>query len=98
AQQLAGILRLADAAGATVVGRAAAGLSYLTVAVPPITALRAALPEGAAAVVLDLPAAARGAVDPWNVSEGPQLELMRELKHEFDRAGICNPGVFVGSI
>jgi glycolate oxidase FAD binding subunit len=96
--ELAGVLAVADAARATVVGRAALGISYLTLDVPQIAAVRAALPEGATAVALDLPAAARGAVDPWNVREGPQLELMRELKAEFDPAAVCNPGVFVGSI
>lgn len=96
--QLRDILRLADMAGATVVARATLGRSYLTVAVPQIAGLRAALPAGAAAVALDLPASARGAVDPWNVPETPQLDLMRELKREFDPAGICNPGLFVGSI
>ena len=96
--QLAGIIRLADAAGATVVGRAALGVSYLTLDAPQITALRAQLPPGATAVALDVPATARGAVDPWNMAEGPELELMRDLKRKFDPAGICNPGVFVGSI
>jgi FAD/FMN-containing dehydrogenase len=48
--------------------------------------------------VLDLPAAARGAVDQWGVPDGPDLELMRELKGELDPAGVCNPGIFVGSI
>ncbi|MGH2842528.1 MAG: FAD-binding oxidoreductase [Solirubrobacteraceae bacterium] len=98
AAQLAGILRLADAATATVVGRAARGISYLTLDVPRIAAVRDALADGTAAIALDLPAAARGAVDPWNVPEGPELGLMRELKREFDGAGVCNPGVFVGSI
>ncbi len=96
--QLDSVLLAADAAGATVVGRATLGIAYLTLDVPQIAAARAALPDRAAAVALDLPAGARGAVPPWNVPEGPELELMRELKAEFDPAGICNPGVFVGSI
>jgi FAD/FMN-containing dehydrogenase len=98
AAQLDAILSLADAARATLVGRAALGISYLTLAVPQVAAVRKALPEGATAVALDLPATARGAIDPWNVPEGPRLELMREIKREFDPAGICNAGVFVGSI
>jgi glycolate oxidase FAD binding subunit len=98
AAQLDDILSVADAARATLVGRAALGISYLTLAVPRVAAVRAALPEGAAAVALDLPATARGAVDPWDVPAGPQLELMREIKRDFDPAGVCNPGVFVGSI
>ena len=97
-QQLDSVLYAADSGAATVVGRAALGIAYLTLDVPQIAAVRAALPDEAAAVALDLPSGARGAVRPWNVREGPELELMRELKAEFDPAGICNPGVFVGSI
>lgn len=97
-QQLDSVLYAADAGAATVVGRAVLGVAYLTLAVPQIAAVRSALPDDAAAVALDLPGGARGAVQPWNVAEGPELELMRELKTEFDPAGVCNPGVFVGSI
>ena len=97
-RELDRILGLADAAEATVVGRAALGISYLTLDVPQIASVRAALPSGASAVALDLPANARGAVEPWNVPDGPELELMRSLKRDFDPAGVCNPGVFVGSI
>jgi glycolate oxidase FAD binding subunit len=97
-QQLDSVLYAADAGGGTVVGRAALGIAYLTLDVPQIAPVRAALPDEAAAVALDLPAGARGAVRAWNVPEGPELELMRELKAQFDPAGICNPGVFVGNI
>jgi glycolate oxidase FAD binding subunit len=92
------VLKLADEAGATLVGRAALGVSYLTLDVGRIAAARAGLPAGTAAVALDLPAGARGAVDPWNVTEGAELEMMRGLKASFDPAGVCNPGVFVGGI
>jgi glycolate oxidase FAD binding subunit len=95
---LAEALALADTAAATVVGRAAQGILYLTLDVAMIAVIRAGMPVGAPAVVLDLPAASRGAIDPWGVAEGPALELMRELKTSFDPAGICNPGVFVGRI
>jgi glycolate oxidase FAD binding subunit len=97
-EQLDSILYAADAGGATVVGRAALGIAYVTLDVRQSAAVRAALPDEASAVALDLPASARGAVPPWNVPEGPELEFMRELKAEFDPAGVCNPGVFVGSI
>ena len=97
-QQLDSVLYAADAGVATVVGRAALGTAYLTLDVPQIATVRSALPDDAAAVALDLPGGARGAVQPWNVPEGPELELMRELKAEFDPAGVCNPGVFIGSI
>jgi glycolate oxidase FAD binding subunit len=92
------VLKLADKVGATLVGRAAGGVSYLTLDVGRIAAVRAELPAGSAAVVLDLPASARGAVDPWNLGEGAELEMMRGLKAGFDPAGVCNPGVFVGGI
>lgn len=96
--ELGTVLALADSAEATVVGRAALGIFYLTVNVNQIAPLRAGLPEGATAVVLDLPTSARGAVDPWALSDGPELELMRRIKRRFDPADICNPGVFVGRI
>lgn len=97
-EELHQILSLADEAKATVVGRAARGILYLTLAVTEIARIRAGLPPGSSAVALDLPAAARGAVDPWDVPEGAELNLMRELKAQFDPAGVCNPGIFVGSI
>lgn len=98
AEDLDSVLCAADAGAATVVGRAALGIAYLTLDVPQIAAVRTVLPDDAGAVALDLPAGAHGAVAPWNVSEGPELELMRELKAHFDPAGVCNPGVFLGSI
>jgi glycolate oxidase FAD binding subunit len=98
AEQLDSLLYAADAGAATVVGRAVLGIAYLTLDVSQIASVRSALPDEASALVLDLPASARGAVQPWNAAEGPELELMRELKGQFDPAGVCNPGVFVGSI
>lgn len=95
---LADALALADRAAATVVGRAALGILYMTLDVAMIAVIRAGMPVRTPAVVLDLPAASRGAIDPWGVPEGSALELMRELKASFDPAGICNPGVFVGRI
>jgi FAD/FMN-containing dehydrogenase len=92
------VLNLADEVGATLVGRAARGVAYLTLDVGRIAAARAGLPAGSAAVALDLPAGARGAIDPWNVGEGAELEMMRGLKARFDPAGVCNPGVFAGGI
>jgi FAD/FMN-containing dehydrogenase len=49
-------------------------------------------------VVLDSPLELRTAEDPWGVSEGPELTLMRRVKQRFDPAGACNPGVFAGGI
>ena len=92
------LVRLADQVDAILVGRAALGIAYLTLDVTRIASVRAALPRGATAIVLDLPAPARGAVDPWGLGAGPELELMRGLKRRFDPAGVCNPGIYVGRI
>lgn len=96
--ELETVLALADHSNATVVGRAALGIFYLTMNVNQIAPLREGLPDGASAVALDLPTSARGAVDPWALTDGPELELMRRIKRNFDPAEICNPGVFVGRI
>jgi glycolate oxidase FAD binding subunit len=96
--ELGAILRLADTVDATVVGRAALGSIYLTLDVNRIEPVRAGLPAGTPAVALDLPMSARGAIDPWAIREGPQLELMHEVKRHFDPAGVCNPCIFVGNI
>lgn len=92
------ILEIADAAGATLVGRAALGISYMSLNVNQIAVVRDRLPTGAGAVALDLPTSARGAVDPWATPDGPELELMRRIKLQFDPADVCNPGIFVGRI
>jgi glycolate oxidase FAD binding subunit len=96
--QLGTVLRLAAEAEADVVGRAALGVSYLTLNVNRIANVRAGLPAGSVAVVLDLPQSARGAVDSWETPDAPALELMRGIKQNFDPAGVCNPGVFLGRI
>lgn len=96
--QLDQVLSLAAAAGADLVGRAALGISYLTLTVNQIATVRAGLPADAGAVALDLPGSARGAVDPWGLTDPHTLELMRSVKQSFDLAGVCNPGVFVGRI
>jgi glycolate oxidase FAD binding subunit len=96
--QLATVLRAAQAADATLVGRAQLGSSYVEVEPDALGQLRAALPTGAAAVMLDVPADARDGLDPWEAREGPALELMRRVKQRFDPSGTCNPGVFVGGI
>jgi glycolate oxidase FAD binding subunit len=96
--QLEAVTRAAQEAGASLVGRAALGTSYLEVDPAAIGTIRVALPPGAVGVVLDLPQAARGHVEPWGEAGGATLELMRSVKRRFDPAGICNPGVFVGGI
>jgi glycolate oxidase FAD binding subunit len=104
ASALAGACAAAQAEGATLVGRAALGVSWI--ALPPgpapelaaaVGRLRAALAP-APCVVLDAPEAVRAALDPWDEPEGPALGLMRRVKARFDPARTCNPGVYVGGI
>jgi glycolate oxidase FAD binding subunit len=91
---LAEVLELSERLGAGVVGRAALGTSYVDCEPGAVAELRRALPAGAAAVVLD----GQVELDPWGPLEAPALELMRRIKHRFDPAGACNPGVFAGGI
>ncbi len=99
--ELARVLAVAGDAGASVVGRAGVGTTWLT------------LPDGAGAevvadvrarlaphpvVVGDAPAGVRGKLDPWGVPAGPELDLMRAVKARFDPQRKCNPGLFVGGI
>jgi glycolate oxidase FAD binding subunit len=49
-------------------------------------------------VVLDAPSEVRDKIDVWGATDGPDVELMRRLKANFDPAGVCNPGVFLGGI
>ncbi len=96
--QLAEVLSAARLVSGRLVGRAALGISYLALDPGEIGTLRVALPAGTAAVVLDLPDAVRGQIDPWAEPGASALELMRSLKRRFDPAAICNRGVFVGGI
>jgi len=93
---LPSVLRLADLHDATMVGRGGVGASYLTVDPEQVETLRAALPVGLHAVVLDRPAGAE--LDTWGVARGPEIELMRAVKAQFDPAGVCNSGLMVGGI
>ena len=95
--QLDRVLAVADEADAELVGRAALGISYLALEPERIEQVRAGLPPGAGADVLDLPGTPV-AVDRWGLVEGAELDLMRSIKRTFDPAAICNAGVFVGGI
>jgi glycolate oxidase FAD binding subunit len=97
-RELGAVLRAAEAAGCTVVGRAALGVSYVEVDPDAVAGLRAAMPPDAVTMLLDAPAELRESVDPWGTHDGPAVELMRRIKHRFDPAHACNPGVFVGGI
>lgn len=96
--QLPELIAAADQAAAALVGRAALGISYLEVAPERIDELRQGLPAGSVSTVLDLPEANRERISPWEEPPAPLGELMRSIKHRFDPAGICNPGVFVAGI
>jgi glycolate oxidase FAD binding subunit len=93
------VLAFTNARATSLVGRAALGVSFIELEPAEIEPLRRELPRGASAVVLDLPEASRGSVDPWGVPLGsPAVELMRSIKRRFDPAAVCSPGVFVGGI
>jgi glycolate oxidase FAD binding subunit len=96
--ELTHVVAAASACAAKLVGRAALGTSYLELDPGAVAALRERLPHVRAAVLVDGPQELRRARDPWGVSEGPALELMRRIKRRFDPAGACNPGVFVGGL
>ena len=98
------VLEAARTAGATLVGRAALGLSWLRLdrmsddaAVTRITELRERLAP-ASVTVTDAPAAVREAVDPWGPVDPARLALMRSVKARFDPTGACAPGLFVGGL
>nr|MBA2240220.1 FAD-binding oxidoreductase [Solirubrobacterales bacterium] len=62
-----------------------------------LTALREAL-RPARLQLTDAPAELRAELDPWDVAEGPELELMRRVKERFDPKRVLNPGIYVGGI
>ena len=95
---LADVLRLAQSCGGTLVGRAALGTSFIELDPEAVGGLREGLPAGAFSAVLDAPAELRRELDPWHHVDPGALMLMQRVKAQFDRAGACNPGVFVGGI
>jgi glycolate oxidase FAD binding subunit len=102
--QLADACVAAEAAGATLAGRAALGLWWISVPatthgelVEVVARLRELLAPSAC-VVLDAPGPVRAYVDPWAVPDDAALKLMRRVKARFDPTATCNPGIFVGGI
>lgn len=81
------------------VARAGLGLTWVRIPSEPaaLDELRARVAP-APCVLLDAPAQMRAAVDPWGVSAGPELELMRRVKARFDPDGVCNAGRYVGGL
>ena len=90
--------------GATLVGRAALGLSWIALPaaapgdlVTAVTRLRSVL-SPSPCVVLDAPAPVRAHLDPWDHHEDSAFALMRRVKQRFDPTATCNPAIFVGGI
>jgi glycolate dehydrogenase FAD-binding subunit len=98
---LATVLGAARDAGGSVVGRAAHGLSWVTLegddVADRIEAVRAALAPRAC-TLHDAPEAVRAAVAPWPEPDPGALAVMQRVKERFDPARIFNPGSFVGGI
>jgi glycolate oxidase FAD binding subunit len=97
--ELSAVLRAAQTAGATVVGRAVVGHSFVELDPDAVATFERELSDGAFCTVLDAPPTVREAVDPWSPRpSGPTIELMQRIKQRFDPAHVCNPGVFAGWI
>ncbi len=98
---LPAVLGAAREAGASVVGRAALGLHWLTLEgddlAGRVEAVRAALAPRACALQ-DAPEPVRAAVAPWPEPDPGALAVMRRVKERFDPARIFSPGTFVGGI
>ncbi len=102
--QLADACIAAQVGGASLVGRAGLGLSWISLPaaapgelVTSIARIRKVLAPSPC-VVLDAPAAVRAHLDPWDHVEDPAVVLMRRVKQRFDPTCTCNPGIFVGGI
>jgi glycolate oxidase FAD binding subunit len=102
--QLHDVCVAADVARATLVGRAALGLSWIALPaaapgelVQAIARLREVL-HPSPCVVLDAPSPVRANLDPWDQAETAALVLMRRVKQRFDPTATCNPGIFAGAI
>ena len=94
----------AERANATLVGRAALGISWLALgsldddaAAAAVGELRARLAPSPC-VVLDAPPGVRRALDVWDERDPGRLALARRVKERFDPQRTMRPGVFVGGI
>jgi glycolate dehydrogenase FAD-binding subunit len=102
--QLADACVAAQVGGATLVGRAGLGLSWIALPaaapgelVQSIARVRKVLAPSPC-VVLDAPAYVRTHLDPWDHPEDAALVLMRRVKARFDPTATCNPAIFAGGI
>jgi glycolate oxidase FAD binding subunit len=92
--ELGRILRIADALGGSLVGRAGLGISWVSLAPDRIQELRRGLAPFPC-VVLDAPREVRASLDVWQAEPS---ELARRVKQRFDPAGVFAPGTFAGGI
>ena len=94
-------MRVAEAAGGSLVSRAAHGLSWIALDAGDLarraTEVREAL-DPRPVVLLDGPAGLRADFDPWGPADPGSLAVMRRLKERFDTARIFRPGAYVGGI
>jgi glycolate oxidase FAD binding subunit len=95
---LPAVIRASEACDGTLVGRAALGTSYVSLAPGHVEELRRRLPDGAVSVVLDAPDELRSQQDPWDTLQAPVRALMHSVKDRFDPTGVCNRGLFVDGI
>jgi glycolate oxidase FAD binding subunit len=102
ASELPKVLRSAGEVGASLVGRAGLGLSWMTFGEADVPDLVSGIEQVRErlrpfpCVVLDAPAAVREKVEVWG--DDGAVPLMRRVKARFDGPGVCNPGIFVGGI
>ena len=101
---LASVLGMAQAVGASVVGRAAHGVSWLRFEpraddelIDAIDRARTEL-EPAYSALLDAPSAVRQRIDPFGLDGLPEQRLMRSVKERFDPGNACNPGLMGAGI
>jgi glycolate oxidase FAD binding subunit len=87
-------IRVAESLAGSLVGRAALGISWITLAPENVEQLRREL-SAAACVVLDAPRDLRASIDVWDAQP---VELARRIKQRFDPAGVFAPGTFAGGI
>ena len=102
ASELPRVLRSARDVGASLVGRAGLGLTWITLGEGDVPDLVSNIEEVRRrlhpfpCVVLDAPVEVREKVEVWG--EDSAVPLMRRVKARFDAPGVCNPGIFVGGI
>jgi glycolate dehydrogenase FAD-binding subunit len=104
ASQLPEVLRAAEARGASLVGRAAHGVSWLVLEpasdshlAEAVESLRRELAPSPC-VVLDAPESLRERFDVWGLEGAAERRLMTAVKERFDPERRCNPGLYGESI